>query len=82
MNPVLFQVWGPLAIHAYGVCIALGAVIAIFLLMRDQKLSKIVTQDQLMTALQLIIVTGYFGGRFGFLISLANATDNWNPLYE
>ena len=82
MNPVLFQVWGPLAIHAYGVCIALGAVIAIFLLMRDQKLSKIVTQDQLMTALQLIIVTGYFGGRFGFLISEAEPLQNYIMLLK
>jgi phosphatidylglycerol:prolipoprotein diacylglycerol transferase len=82
MNPVLFQVWGPLSIHAYGVCIALGAVIAIFLLTRDQKLSKIVTQDQLMATLQLIIVSGYVGGRLGFLISESEPLQNYIMLFK
>lgn len=82
MNPVLFQMWGPLAIHAYGVCIAVGALIGIFLLTRDQKLSKIVTQDQLMTTLQLIIVSGYVGGRLGFLISEFEPLQNYIMLFK
>ncbi|MBP6892628.1 prolipoprotein diacylglyceryl transferase [Candidatus Babeliales bacterium] len=82
MNPVLFHVWGPFAIHAYGVCIAVGALIAIFLLTCDQKLSKIATQDQLMTTLQLIIVSGYVGGRLGFLISESEPLQNYIMLFK
>lgn len=82
MNPVLFHLFGPLAIHAYGSCIALGAVSAIFLLMRDAKMQKIVTQDQLMTVLQLVIVSGYVGGRLGFLISESELTQNYTMLFK
>ncbi len=82
MNPVLLHLYGPFSIHAYGACIALGAVIAIFLLMRDAKMQKIVTQDQLMNALQLIIVSGYFGGRLGFLISESEPLQNYVMLIK
>ncbi len=82
MNPVIFQIWGPLAIHAYGLCIAVGAVIAIFLLTHDEKMKKIVSQDQLMTSLQLIIVAGYFGGRLGFLISESEPWCNYMMLLK
>ena len=69
MSPIIFSLCGPLAIHAYGVCIAVGAATGIFLLMQDKKLQKIISPEALTTTLQLIILSGYVGGRLGFLLS-------------
>lgn len=82
MKSMIFHIWGPIAIHAYGVCIALGAIISVFFLTRDKKLAKIATHDQLMTALQFIIVSGYFGGRLGFLISESEPMQNYMMLFK
>lgn len=69
MNPTLLTLWGPLAIHAYGLCIAIGATIALVLAMRDKKLASLIKPDDLITSLQLLIFAGYVGGRIVFLIS-------------
>lgn len=78
MNPILFTFWGPFAIHAYGLCIAVGVFLAFVLMLRDKKLQQIVTIEELVTGIQLIILSGYLGGRIGFLLSEAHSwSDCW-----
>lgn len=69
INPILLHIWGPLAIHAYGLCIAIGVVIGFLLVLRDNKLKKIIQRNDLMTTFELMIVSGYIGGRIIFLES-------------
>jgi phosphatidylglycerol:prolipoprotein diacylglycerol transferase len=69
---------GPLSIHAYGVCIALGILIAFYLLGQDKKLQKMISHDDLGNMLQYTIVAGYLGGRLLFLIPQAQSSaDYW-----
>lgn len=69
INPILLHLWGPLSIHAYGVCIAIGIIIALWLLRKDTKIQRLITTTDLATALQLMVVSGYLGGRILCLIS-------------
>lgn len=69
MNPVLLPLYGPIAIHAYGLFIVIGALTALFLFSRDKKIKKYVTSDQIATIVQIIIAGAYFGGRIIFMFS-------------
>ncbi|OGB86499.1 hypothetical protein A3J41_01250 [candidate division TM6 bacterium RIFCSPHIGHO2_12_FULL_38_8] len=82
MSPIIFSLCGPLAIHAYGVCIAVGAATGIFLLMQDKKLQKIISPEALTTTLQLIILSGYVGGRLGFLLSESCAWSDYLMFFK
>lgn len=85
INPTILHVYGPLSIHAYGLCIALGAIIAIYLLYHDKKTLTIIPEQDLLFSLQLIIVTGYLGGRILYMLSEYQQTDTsflyafWQP---
>lgn len=69
MSPVLFHIYGPLSIQAYGLCIAIGGLISFYLLCKDSKIQRIVSESTLITSFQLIILSGYFGGRIGTMLS-------------
>jgi len=82
MNPILLHIWGPFSIHAYGFFIALGACIAVFLAKYDQRLKQICSFEDFLTAVQLIVVFGYLGGRILCLTSetLEGNHDVWSLL--
>ncbi len=89
INPVFFHLWGPLSIHAYGVCIALGACIAFALVLHDKILKKIISTDDLATSFQIIVLAGYFGGRICCMLSQPEPIDDylfllkfWEPGYS
>lgn len=82
MNPVLFSLYGPLAIHAYGLCVAIGVMLALALLLHDKKMNKIISNEDLITTIQLMIIVGYFGGRMGFLLSEAESWSDYIMLFE
>lgn len=78
MNPTLLHIWGPLSIHAYGLWIAIGASVAILLAKHDKKLKKIISFHDFLTVIQIIIVSGYLGGRILSLVSeTSTAEDFW-----
>lgn len=82
MNPILLHIWGPFSIHAYGFFIALGTCFAVLLAKHDQRLKKICTFEDFLTAVQLIVVFGYLGGRILCLTSeaLENNDEFWTIL--
>jgi phosphatidylglycerol---prolipoprotein diacylglyceryl transferase len=69
MNPTLLHIWGPLSIHAYGLWIAIGACLGIFIAKQDEKLKKIISFHDFLTVIQIMIITGYLGGRILCLLS-------------
>jgi len=69
MSPILLHLWGPLSIHAYGVCISLGIILALWLLHKDQKAKQLMSQYDLTLSLQYIILGGYLGGRIVCVLS-------------
>jgi len=69
INPILLHLWGPFSIHAYGTCIAIGIIIALWLLHKDVMIQRLISPANLATSLQLMIVSGYLGGRILCLLS-------------
>lgn len=69
MSPVLLPIYGPLAVHAYGLCIAIGGLIAFYLLYHDKKATSLISESTLVTAFQLMLLSGYLGGRIVLMIS-------------
>ncbi len=63
INPALYHLWGPLVVHAYGVCIAIGAILSFYLLCHDKKTRDLASMETLTALLYLILIFGFLGGR-------------------
>ncbi|MBP7854640.1 prolipoprotein diacylglyceryl transferase [Candidatus Babeliales bacterium] len=81
-NPVIMQLYGSLAIHWYGVCIAIGVLIGFLLLCRDSKVSKLISESDLIALLQWSVFAGYLGGRLFILIPEATHALDWILLLQ
>lgn len=64
ISPKIFHLFGPFAINAYGLFIALGVSIGIFLTQKDRILKRYISIDQLHSLTLYIILFGILGGRF------------------
>lgn len=69
IDPILVHLCGPLSIHMYGLCIAVGGLIAFTLLCRDAIVKKIASDSILLTLFQIMVISGFFGGRILEMIS-------------
>ncbi len=69
MNPTILHIWGPFSIHAYGFFIALGAIIGILIAKYDPKLKKIISFQDFLTVVEIIVISGYLGGRILCILS-------------
>jgi len=69
MNPVLLHIYGPLSIHAYGLCIAVGGLISFVLLSKDSKMNSLASAQTMTTLLQIILCSGFLGGRIVDMLS-------------
>lgn len=74
----LLHIYGPLYIHIYGLCIALGAISAYVLLLYDIKKTKAFDIAYLPSLLSSVIIGGIIGGRL--LFALSNPQIFTNPL--
>lgn len=78
MNPTILHIWGPFSIHAYGLLIAIGTCIGIIIAQHDLKLKKIINFHDFLTVVQIMVVSGYLGGRILCLLSESwQAHDIW-----
>lgn len=80
MNPILLHIYGPLSINAYGLCIALGLLVALYLAKRDPRKEALVSDDQGMTLLSGGIIAGILGGRVLHLIIDPTQFTSWLDL--
>ncbi len=81
MPPILLHLYGPFSIHSFGVMIALGVIIMLYLLHHDNKLLKLVSQEQLTTIFQIGFVAGITGGRLWFLMTSWSTLDHWTDAF-
>ena len=81
MPPILLHIYGPLAIHSFGVMIAIGLIVTLYLLHRDTKLAKLVSHDQLTTIFQISFLAGIAGGRIWFLMTSWSMIDHWTDSF-
>jgi phosphatidylglycerol---prolipoprotein diacylglyceryl transferase len=81
MSPILLHIYGPIAIHTFGVMIALGLIITLYLLHRDKPLAKLISEHQLTTIFQISFFAGIAGGRVWFLMTSWSMIDHWTDSF-
>jgi phosphatidylglycerol:prolipoprotein diacylglycerol transferase len=77
MYPTLIHIYGPLAIHSYGVMIALGICVFTICVMNDHRRKKLVTEDQFVSLLIRGIIAATVGGKV--LFALMNSDTFTHP---
>ncbi len=68
MYPTLLHIYGPLAIHSYGVMIAIGVCVFTFCVMNDRRRKKLLNEDQFVSLLIRGIVAATIGGKLLFVL--------------
>jgi phosphatidylglycerol:prolipoprotein diacylglycerol transferase len=69
MHRELLHIYGPLSIHSFGVMIALGLLVFIWLMERHPRFTSILTREQFHAVLSYAILAGVIGGRILYVIS-------------
>lgn len=69
MNPILLPLYGPIAIHSYGLCIAIGILLFIFLVRQHPLYKKLNLEPIFSTIISVGVFSGLLGGRILYLIS-------------
>jgi phosphatidylglycerol:prolipoprotein diacylglycerol transferase len=65
----LLHVYGPIYIHSFGVMIALGLLVFIWLMQRHPRFKTILTTEQFHSVLSCAIIAGVVGGRLLYIAS-------------
>jgi phosphatidylglycerol:prolipoprotein diacylglycerol transferase len=65
----ILHIYGPIAIHGYGLMIAIGLLLFIHLMQRDPRFQKLNLEPYFISILMVGIIAGLFGGRLLFFIS-------------
>jgi phosphatidylglycerol---prolipoprotein diacylglyceryl transferase len=81
MPPILFHIYGPIAVHSFGLMIAIGLIVTLSLLYRDKPLQKLISGKQLETIFQLSFFSGIAGGRIWFLITNQSMIESWTDCF-
>lgn len=82
MPPVLLHIYGPIAIHSFGLMIVIGFLITLHFLQKDTSLQKLISQDQLFTLIQICFITGILGGRLWFLCINYSMFPSWVEMLQ
>lgn len=69
MYPVLITITDSLAIHSYGVAIAIGIIVAAYFALKDPLRKALMSADTMTSCLTWLIISAIAGGRVLFLLS-------------
>lgn len=79
MYPILLSLYGPIAIHSYGFCIALGVSVFILGVKFDVKCIKIGLDKEIIPLLYLGFFGAFFGGRIVYYFTeIPDNINFWN----
>lgn len=81
MYPKLFHIYGPLYINSYGVAIALGLLVLVWLVGKDTVLKKYLSANKLHNLFLLGLVSGVVGGRVLYLINNWYELEHWYDVF-
>ena len=81
MSPILFHLGGPFAIRSYGVMIAIGLFITLFLLQKDKKLQRLVTEQQFSNFFHVSFFAALVGGRVWFSVINYQSFDSFWEIF-
>jgi phosphatidylglycerol---prolipoprotein diacylglyceryl transferase len=77
MGPIICHLWGPLAIQWYGFCIALGAVVFLYIIKKDTRFKTLNLQLCFDTIFLWGAAAVLIGGRLLHIIRHFNDYDSW-----
>jgi phosphatidylglycerol:prolipoprotein diacylglycerol transferase len=78
---MIIPLFGPFAIHPYGLCIALGVSIALVLMLRAGPGQAAIPRDDLFNLINLSILAGIVGGRALSIAADYDQLDSWADLF-
>ena len=81
MPPILFHIYGPIAIHSFGVMIALGLILTLYLLNKDKPLQGLIDNEELTKIFQISFIAGIVGGRIWFLMTNWALIKHWTDCF-
>ncbi|HET6267512.1 MAG TPA: prolipoprotein diacylglyceryl transferase [Acidobacteriota bacterium] len=79
MIPILFRI-GPLEIPSYGVCLALGILLAWFFFNRQFKTAA--NKDELASLITYAVVAGFLGSRLNYILEHTEDIGSWSDLFH
>lgn len=69
MMPTLFHIYGPFAIHSYGLIAACAVIVFMYMVTKDKRFNVLLTHDQFFSLMSIGIICGMSGGRLLFVLS-------------
>ncbi len=82
MYPKLLHIYGSLSINGYGLMIALGFLLFLYLSYKNPKRSKIISSDLFFNTIFIGLLAAIVGGRIFFVIEEFNSySDNWLEMF-
>lgn len=82
MYPRLLHIYGPLWIQSYGVMIAIGFLVFLFLTLRHPLRKKLISRDLYLNAIFVGLASAIIGGRTLYvLLNLNEFSHNWLELF-
>lgn len=81
MRRELFNIAGYISIYSYGLAIALGIVIFVYLATRNPRCKKLVSSDGFIQATMVGLALGIVGARLLFIASNWNRFDHWYEIF-
>ncbi len=74
MDSTIFHIYGPFAVHSYGLCIALGLLLFVLLTKREILRSNLASEEVFISTIIWGCLTAFFGGRVLYLLN------NWDSV--
>lgn len=68
MSKEILHIWGPFSIQSYGLFVAIGIALAIWLFLKNPKRKHIITHDNFSKVIVLTVCSAIIGGRILYLI--------------
>ena len=81
MSSVLLHIYGPLAIHSFGLMIVVGLLVVLYFLEHDTIIKKLISNSQLSIIIQISLISGIAGGRIWFLITNPSVIEQWSDIF-
>lgn len=78
----LLHIWGPFAIHSYGLAIAVGVSIFVWLSMRHPWRKAIISHDKYIETVCISLFVGLIGARILFVVNSLNKFNSFGELFS
>ena len=81
MQRELIHIYGPFSIYSYGLAIAIGLALIVWLIQRHPKFSRLNLQDHFTSIVSVGILSGLFGGRLLYTLSESDGATSLSDFF-